>query len=117
MMEPEDPPESLKEEVMQVLSTKSNGVKLVKALCTAITSYFVDVMGIESIEEIDLKNADELIEAAKEAWKEGTGSELPKLHLMRLKKWAGTTTEEIVAVETSGKVRLWVQSPYGNDCV
>ena len=104
MSETEDPPESLKEEIMKVLSTKSNGVNLVKALSTAITTYFVDVMGIESIEEIDLNNADELIEAAKEAWKEGTGSELPKLHLMRLKKWVGTTTEERVAVETSGKV-------------
>ena len=81
--------EKLREEFTTILEAARNGAKLMVALVTVLVTYFVSVLQVKSVEEVDFEDADELEDAAKEGWQEQLKGALPSVHAARLRKWAG----------------------------
>lgn len=94
------------DEIKAALDEKRNGVKLIGSLQSSMLTYFVSVLKVSSIDELDLEEPAEVEAAAKEAWKESEGDELPDLHARRARKWAGEVvvraTKDTPIAPTSG---------------
>ena len=66
-----------------------NGAKLMATLVALMVTHLVSVLKVESIDEVDIDDPDELEEAAREGWQEAHGAPLPSVHSSRIRKWAG----------------------------
>ena len=77
------------QEVKKALSAPQNGTKLMAAAVQVLCEYYINVAKIESIDEMNTEDCEELLAMAKEAWAEAHGEELPQLHVVRISKWAG----------------------------
>ena len=93
----------------ELLSVK-NGAKLPAALINSMGYFFVEVMKISSIDEIDWDSPEEMEEAAAEGWKHAYAEDLPRMHALRIRKWAGDKSisgskkETLAGVSTVGDI-------------
>ena len=86
-----------------------NGAKLPSALIKSLSVFYVVIMKISSMDEIDMDSPEEMEEAASEGWKHQYGEDLPRMHALRIRKWAGersnvTTKDTLAGVSTVGDI-------------
>ena len=88
----------LKDTMATHLNAIKNGVKLPAKLSTVILDYFINVSKIDTIEEVDMDDPDEMEAAGQEGWMGAFSEDLPKMLAIRVRKWAGA-----VSTSDSGK--------------
>ena len=81
--------DSLKDDVSKALKAPQNGVKLSSVLITVMMDFFLNVAKVKDIDDLDTEDADEMLAAAGEGWKEAHSEDLPEFHKVRLSKWTG----------------------------
>ena len=79
----------LSDEVTALFMTKRHGTDLPSKLIKVIVSYYLDVLEIDSMEDIEHDDPNEMEEAAKDAYASAMGKELPLPYIYRMRKWAG----------------------------
>ena len=79
----------LSDEVTALFMTKRHGTDLPSKLIKVIVSYYLDVLEIDSMEDIEHDDPNEMEEAAKDAYASAMGKELPLPYIYRVRKWAG----------------------------
>ena len=79
----------LNDEVTTLFMTKRHGTDLPTKLIKVIVSYYLDVLEVDSMEEIEHDDPNEMEEAAKDAYASAMGKELPLPYIYRMRKWAG----------------------------
>ena len=67
----------LNDEVAALFTTKRHGTDLPSKLIKVIVSYYMDVLEIDSIEEVEHDDPNEMEEAANDAYASAMGKELP----------------------------------------
>ena len=98
-----DPLATLKAEASKLFESVRNGVKLAASLVSSMATYVVGTMRIKSLDEVEKDDPDEMEELAAESWQESYSEALPRVHSLRIRKWAGE-------VQTSGKEKKTLAS-------
>ena len=73
------------------LAAPKNGVKLPAKLSTVIQDFIINVSKLENMDDVDLDDPEEMEEAGKEGWEGAFAEDLPKMLVLRLRKWAGAS--------------------------
>ena len=86
-------------EVKAYLSEKRNGVELGEALVRVVATYYVDVVEIVKVDEIQKKS---LMATAKSAWEAEKSDTLPAHHVDKLTAWLASTSvqHEVSAISS-----------------
>ena len=87
---------AFKEVLKTQLAAPKNGVKLPAKLSSVIQDYIINVSKLESMDDVDLDDPKEMEEAGKEGWEGAFAEDLPKMLVLRVRKWAGA----VVTVES-----------------
>ena len=94
-------PESLRGQVVNLLSVEMNGTKLGSKLVELLASYYIDVADIRSTEEVDLED---LIQVAEDAWEVNRGGALPVNHARNIERFVGDLSQP---TSTQNALRRW----------
>ena len=81
--------DELRAKIKGLFTAVRHGISLTGALVAALVTFYISVMMVESVEEVAINDADELEEAAAEAWQHSNAFELPRAQIVRVRKWAG----------------------------
>ena len=96
---------TIREEATNLFELVRNSVKLATTLVSSMVSYVVGTLRITSLDEVEKDDPDEMEELATEAWQLSFGEDLPRVHGLRVRKWAGEASlkpkKETLASHTS----------------
>ena len=98
--------DALAMELKGLFSSSSNDVKLPGPLVKAMSGYYIEVLQVESVDDVARMDPEEMEAAALEAWRAAFLAELPKPHALRVRKWAGET----ISKGQGGTVPILAQS-------
>ena len=87
-----DPATALVTEATSLFEMVRNSVKLAGSLVSSMVAYVVATLKLTSIDEVEKDEPDEMEELATEAWSEMFSATLPRVHALRVRKWAGEET-------------------------
>ena len=97
-------------ELKDLFSCSHHDVKLPGPLVKALSGYYIEVMQVESIDDVAKMDPDEMEEAAFEAWQAAFEAALPKPHALRVRKWAGDVSHKASGGKGATTV-FWLNLP------
>ena len=84
---------ALKTSIATLLKTERNGTVLPAVIVDVLVEYFVQVVEVKDVQEVDISN---ILEDAKDAWaRANDGDELPPFHVRKLSTFSGTPKADV----------------------